>query len=173
VLLQSGANGNLVLGNYFLEGFWEDVKLPKYASGDIVLHGNYPYRNRIEGNICNQIVIDNSHGLNGPGNVIARNRTLGYGIFVSSKGIESVSIVNNDIVKQGFIQGKIRGKKRKMILQNNRRNNKFYKKALKGTHDDINSENRIGYEIGYPGDFWRFHNEAMFRYEKSTISTFN
>lgn len=112
VVLQLGANRNWIVENYFRNGYWEDVWLPKRASGDIVLHGNYPFMNFIEGNICNNIVIDNSHGLNGPLNIIQHNRTLLYGIYLNRKSTDKgIYIFDNIIDKKGcFKKGfKLRG----------------------------------------------------------------
>lgn len=111
VVLQLGANQNFIRENYFANGFWEEVWLPKKAAGDIVLHGNYPYLNFIEGNICNNIVIDNSHGLNGPYNIIEHNLTLRYGIYMNKKSVdEKIYVFDNRIRKGCFRKGMKFGK---------------------------------------------------------------
>lgn len=174
VVIQSGANGNIVRGNYALEGFWEEVRLPKFSAGDIVLHGNYPYQNIIEGNVCNQIVIDKSHGLNGF-TTLLKNRLLKYGIFVQSKSVEGVLIQQNDLVKSKCLEGKIRGRKMNLDLNCNRRNSKLYKaNADKGFECKPMADNtKHIYSLGYPCDFSNYYNAAIFRYKSSLISTFN
>ncbi len=83
MLLQAGANGNVLAYNYSLDPYWTETGLPPDAAGDLVLHGNYPYLNLFEGNIIQNIVIDNSHGINGPGNTFFRNRAEHFGIFMN------------------------------------------------------------------------------------------
>lgn len=96
VLLQAGCNGNVVAYNHSQEPL--RTEFPSDASGDIVLHGNYPFLNLIEGNSVQQIYIDNSHGLNGPYNTLFRNRTSGYGIVMSFPYSPSQNIVGNEII---------------------------------------------------------------------------
>ncbi len=84
MLLQAGPNGNVISYNYSMQPFWTGTNLPPNAAGDLVLHGNYPYCNLFEGNIVQNIVIDDSHGANGPGNVFFRNRAEMYGIFMNN-----------------------------------------------------------------------------------------
>jgi hypothetical protein len=83
MILQAGANGNVFAYNYSYEPYWTGTILPANAAGDIVLHGNYPYANLFEGNSGQNIVIDDSHGQNGPFNTFLRNRADGYGIFMN------------------------------------------------------------------------------------------
>lgn len=84
MLLQSGANGNVLAYNYSTEPFWTGTLLPSNSAGDIVLHGNYPYMNLFEGNVIQNIVIDNSHGINGPYNTFFRNRAELFGLFMNT-----------------------------------------------------------------------------------------
>jgi len=81
ILLQAGANGNYIAHNESTNPYWTDVKLPATSAGDIVLHGNFPYANLIEMNKCKTIVIDKSHGMNGPYNTFFNNEVSGYGIW--------------------------------------------------------------------------------------------
>ena len=46
VLLQAGANGNVIAYNYSLDPFWSST--PSDAAGDMVLHGNYVFANLFE-----------------------------------------------------------------------------------------------------------------------------
>jgi len=100
ILLQSGANNNIIGYNYSEEPFWTTLILPENAAGDIVLHGNFPFDNLIEGNICQNIVIDDSHGINGGHNTFFRNRTESYGIFMNrGEPTDNQNFVGNLIVR--------------------------------------------------------------------------
>tara|TARA_B100000809_G_scaffold190351_1_gene188927 strand:+ start:11192 stop:12931 length:1740 start_codon:yes stop_codon:yes gene_type:complete len=100
MLLQSGANGNVFAYNYSLEPFWTST--PSNSAGDMVLHGNFPYANLFEENICKNIVVDNSHGPNGPYNTFLRNRAEGFGIFFSSSNSPDQNFIGNDIPNTSF-----------------------------------------------------------------------
>lgn len=98
VLLQSSANGNVIGYNYSKDAFWESGWLPANSAGDLVLHGNFTYLNLFEGNICQQMVIDNSHGINGPYNTFFRNRGENYGLFMNNgPASDSQNYVGNEI----------------------------------------------------------------------------
>ena len=84
MLVQAGANGNVFAYNHSTAAFWSAFPFPSNAAGDVVLHGNYPYMNLFEGNVVQNIVIDNSHGINGPNNMFFRNRAELYGIFMNT-----------------------------------------------------------------------------------------
>lgn len=106
VLLQAGCNGNVIAYNYSVNPFWTETGLPSNSAGDMVLHGNYPFANLFEGNTCQNIVIDNTHGINGPANTFFRNRALLYGIFMNSgPASDSQVFINNEIVSAVFLQG--------------------------------------------------------------------
>lgn len=98
ILMQSGANGNVAAYNYSKEPYWTEPFLPSNSSGDLVLHGNYPYLNLFEGNINQNAVIDNSHGINGPFNTFFRNRSETYGVFMNSgPATDSIQIIGHEI----------------------------------------------------------------------------
>ncbi len=98
MLIQSGANGNVYGYNYSYDPFWEDGFLPANSAGDAVLHGNYTYLNLFEGNTIQNIVVDASHGSNGPYNTFLRNRAELYGFFSDSgTPTDSMNIVGNEI----------------------------------------------------------------------------
>lgn len=106
VLLQAGANGNVIAYNYSTDPYWTDTQLPENSAGDMVLHGNYPYANLFEGNLCQNIVIDNSHGLNGPDNTFFRNRAELYGIFMNSSPASDGQIfVGNEVTNPDLFFG--------------------------------------------------------------------
>jgi len=100
MILQSGANGNVFAYNYSLDPYWDSQ--PNDSAGDIVIHGNYTYANLFEQNICQNIVIDNSHGANGPYNSFFRNRAEGFGIFFSADNSPDQNIIGNEIPNNKF-----------------------------------------------------------------------
>ncbi|MFT6027050.1 MAG: hypothetical protein ACI8P5_001309 [Bacteroidia bacterium] len=103
MLLQSGANGNVLGYNYSYDPYWDQSSFPTNSAGDAVLHGNYPYLNLFEGNTVQNIVVDASHGNNGPYNTFFRNRVELYG-FISDNGTptDSMNVVGNEITGLAF-----------------------------------------------------------------------
>jgi len=98
MLLQAGANGNVVSYNYSKNPHWESGFLPADSAGEIVLHGNYPYANLFEGNIVGNIVVDDSHGINGPNNTFFRNRADGYGFFTALiNPTDALNLIGNEV----------------------------------------------------------------------------
>lgn len=97
MLMQAGANGNVFAYNYSRKP--KRVEMPSEISSDITLHGNYAHANLIEGNICEHICVDNSHGANGSLNTIFRNRAETYGINVTDKLADRMNIVGNETFK--------------------------------------------------------------------------
>ncbi|MFT5645812.1 MAG: hypothetical protein ACI976_000486 [Aureispira sp.] len=100
MLVQAGANGNVFAYNYSLDPFWSST--PSNSAGDMVLHGNYVYANLFEQNICQNIVIDDSHGPNGPHNTFFRNRGEGFGIFFSANNSPNQNFIGNEITNTNF-----------------------------------------------------------------------
>jgi hypothetical protein len=98
ILLQSGANGNVISGNYSINPFWKEGILPANSAGELVLHGNYPFANLFEGNEVGNIVVDNSHGFNGPGNVFYRNKASLWGVFMNNGAGNATHFVGNEII---------------------------------------------------------------------------
>ncbi|MGZ5244399.1 MAG: T9SS type A sorting domain-containing protein, partial [Bacteroidia bacterium] len=105
VLVQAGANGNVVAYNYSINPTWSGVMLPSNAAGDIVLHGNYAYANLFEGNVVQNIVIDNSHGKNGPLNTFFRNRAELYGLVMNNNSGNEQAFIGNEITSNGMFMG--------------------------------------------------------------------
>lgn len=106
MILQAGANGNVFGYNYSKDSYWTEVSLPSNSAGDLVLHGNYTYANLFEGNIGQQIVIDDSHGINGPYNTFFRNRLELYGIFMNNNpATNDVNFVGNEVTNSAFTYG--------------------------------------------------------------------
>lgn len=100
IIVQAGANGNVFAYNYSLDPYWDSS--PSNSAGDLVLHGNYAYANLFEQNIGQNIVIDNSHGPNGPFNTFFRNRSEGYGIFFSASNSPDQNFLGNEITNSSF-----------------------------------------------------------------------
>lgn len=104
-LLQAAANGNVIAYNYSYDTYWKETWLPSSSAGDIVLHGNYPYSNLFEGNIIQNLVIDNSHGMNGPYNTFFRNRIENYGVVMNSSSGDNMNFIANEITGSGILKG--------------------------------------------------------------------
>ncbi len=98
MIVQAGANGNVFAYNYSLDPNWVEGFFPANSAGDIVLHGDYPFLNLFEGNIVQNMVVDDSHGINGPFNTLFRNRADLWG-FVMNNGpaTDSLNIVGNEV----------------------------------------------------------------------------
>jgi hypothetical protein len=106
MIAQSGANGNVFAYNYSFDPYWTDVSLPANSAGDLVMHGNYPYMNLAEGNTVQHMVVDASHGNNGPMNTFFRNRAQLYGFF-SDAGTpsDSMNVIGNELTNTGMFMG--------------------------------------------------------------------
>ena len=104
ILLQAGANGNVVTFNHSLDPYWTNSNpiLGANSAGELVLHGNFVFANLFEQNDVQNIVIDNSHGANGPFNTFLRNRASLYGIFFSDGTSPSQNFIGNEIPNTGF-----------------------------------------------------------------------
>jgi hypothetical protein len=104
MLLQAGANGNVLAYNASDAPYWESF--PSDAAGDLVLHGNWVFANLAEGNDVAHVVIDNSHGANGHHNAFLRNRAREYGLFMgASPYADSTMILGNEITSSSIIKG--------------------------------------------------------------------
>jgi len=96
MLMQASANGNVTGYNYSRENHWDNRPAPADLTSDITLHGNYVYANLFEGNICQHIGIDDSHGYNGPLNTFFRNRAEKRGINVNAGQTAGQNYVGNE-----------------------------------------------------------------------------
>lgn len=106
MLMQSGANGNVYGYNYSYDPYWVSGFLPSNSAGDAVLHGNYVFLNLFEGNTIQNIVVDASHGSNGPYNTFFRNRAELYGFFSDADTpTDSMNVVGNEITNSGWPLG--------------------------------------------------------------------
>ncbi len=105
MMVKQGANGNVFAYNYSRE--------PKRSepindfAGDINCHGHYPFANLFEGNVAQNITIDQAWGPNGPYNTFFRNRAELYGLLMSSGTVQSdtQNFVGNDITNMGGLMG--------------------------------------------------------------------
>jgi hypothetical protein len=102
---QTGANGNVLSYNYSLDP--NRSESPANFGADISLHGHYPYANLFEGNIVQNIMIDQTWGPSGPFNTFFRNRAELYGIIMTSGAAESDSLnfVGNEVTNTQVLMG--------------------------------------------------------------------
>jgi hypothetical protein len=106
MLFQAGSNGNVCGYNYSFNPYWNEGFFPTNSAGDIVFHGNYPFANLCEGNINQNTVIDNSHGINGSYNTLFRNRSELYGVFMNtSPPTDSVQFLGLEVTNTGPFLG--------------------------------------------------------------------
>ncbi|MCB0507322.1 MAG: hypothetical protein KDD21_03370 [Bacteroidetes bacterium] len=166
-LLQATANGNVIAYNYSYNPYWTENWLPSSSAGDIVLHGNYPYANLIEGNIIQNLVIDNSHGENGPYNTFFRNRIENYGIVMNGNSGNNMNFIANEITGSGLLKGMF-------MLSGNQVEigNTIKGKIQSGTVSENSLINKnYSAKIGVPYKVNSWNNEAYLRNQKQ-IKTF-
>ena len=103
--LQTGANGNVIAYNYSRDPNRSEV--PSNYGADISLHGHFPFANLFEGNVIQNIGIDQTWGPSGPFNTFLRNNVELYGIVMTSGTAESDSLnfIGNEIPNTGFLLG--------------------------------------------------------------------
>jgi hypothetical protein len=103
--MQTGANGNVISYNYSIDP--NRSEFPSNYGADISLHGHYPYANLFEGNIIQNIGIDQAHGPAGPLNTFLRNRVELYGLIMTSGAAQSDSqnFVGNEIPNTSSFMG--------------------------------------------------------------------
>jgi hypothetical protein len=100
MMVKQGANGNVFGYNYSIEPTRSE-QFSDYG-GDISLHGHYAFANLFEGNIVQNIHIDQTGGPSGPYNTFFRNRTELYGIWMTAGAVQSdkQNFVGNEVVKK-------------------------------------------------------------------------
>lgn len=106
MMVKTGANGNVFSYNYSFEPV--RTEFPSDASGDISLHGHYPFANLFEGNVVQNIVIDHYWGPAGPENTFFRNRAELFGIIMTTSDSISTNeqnFVGNETTDPGFFHG--------------------------------------------------------------------
>ena len=99
MMSKDGANGNVFAYNYSSDVYRNGAnEFPSDFAGDISLHGHYSYANLYEGNIVQNIVIDEYWGPSGPLNTFFRNRVEDYGIFMSTTQTNNTNFVGNEVI---------------------------------------------------------------------------
>ena len=103
--LQCGANGNVIAYNYSLDP--NRSEFPSNLGADISLHGHYSFANLFEGNVVQNIQVDQTWGPSGQFNTFFRNRADLYGILMTSGTVNSDSenFVGNEIPNTGTFLG--------------------------------------------------------------------
>jgi len=124
MMLKTGANGNVFAYNYSRDPFRSETVSD--LSGDISLHGHYPFANLFEGNIIQNIIIDHYWGPSGPLNTFFRNRAELWGIIMTQSDTTETSeqnFVGNECTNTSFLHGQF---------------------ALKGTDNFVYANNILG-----------------------------
>ncbi len=105
MMVKQGASGNVFAYNYSIDPFRSEF--PNDFGADISLHGHFPFANLFEGNICQNLVIDQAWGPSGPFNTFFRNRVERYGVICLGGSVDSdrQNFVGNDITGTGLGQG--------------------------------------------------------------------
>ena len=105
MMVKAGANGNVFAYNYSQNVYRNGAgEFPADLAGDISLHGHYSYANLFEGNIVQNIIVDEYWGPSGPYNTFFRNRTEHYGILMDAKQTNNSNFVGNEIIGS-FLSG--------------------------------------------------------------------
>ena len=100
MMVKEGANGNVFAYNYSKQTNRSEPVAS--FSGDISLHGQYPFANLFEGNIVQDIMIDQYWGGNGMYNTFLRNRAERHGFVVlddATVTTDSSNVLGNEITK--------------------------------------------------------------------------
>jgi len=106
MMVKTGANGNVFAYNYSRDPFRSETISD--LSGDISLHGHYPFANLFEGNIVQNIIIDHYWGPSGPLNTFYRNRAELWGIIMTKSDTTETSeqnFVGNECTDASFLHG--------------------------------------------------------------------
>lgn len=92
MMVKTGANGSVFAYNYSRDPIRSEAISD--LSGDISLHGHYPFANLFEGNIVQNIIIDHYWGPSGPWNTFFRNRAELWGIIMTQSDTTETSEQN-------------------------------------------------------------------------------
>lgn len=106
MMVKTGANGNVFSYNYSFDV--SRSEWPFNFTGDISLHGHYPYANLFEGNIVQNILTDHYWGPSGPLNTFFRNRIELFGIIITGGNptyTDKQSFIGNEIINNSFFYG--------------------------------------------------------------------
>ena len=99
MMVKQGANANVFAYNYSTEPNRSEPIAD--FSGDISVHGHFPFYNLFESNTVNNIIIDHYWGEAGYFNTFLRNRTENYGIITTTSDSQSKSqnFIGNESTK--------------------------------------------------------------------------
>ena len=105
MIAKQGANGNVFGYNYSREPIRSEP-IADYAA-DLCMHGHYAFANLFEGNIAQNLQVDQAWGPSGPYNTFFRNKIELYGILMSSGTVQSdrQNFVGNDITNSTLFHG--------------------------------------------------------------------
>lgn len=106
MMVKTGANANVFGYNYSVEPYRSE-SIHDF-SGDISLHGHYPFLNLFEGNIVQNIIIDHYWGPAGENNTFFRNRAELYGIIMTSDEIlesKKQNFIGNEVTNFNSFHG--------------------------------------------------------------------
>jgi Pectate lyase superfamily protein len=119
MILQAGANGNVYAYNYSMDPY-RDNFIVANSVGDFALHGNWTYANLFEGNVGQNIMVDNSHGKNGACNTFFKNKVETWGILVYPGSGDAINFVGNEVTNKGLFYGRyMLGGSKHFELKNN------------------------------------------------------
>ena len=106
MMVKAGANGNVFSYNYSHDVY--RTEFPVDLSGDISLHGHYPFANLFEGNVVQNMIIDHYWGPAGPWNTFFRNRADSWGIIMTPSDTTETgrqNFVGNETTNDSFYHG--------------------------------------------------------------------
>ncbi len=106
LVLEAGANGNVISYNYSTRTYWEKPNEASNNSADIWLNGNYPFANLLEGNVVQNIEFNSKNGINGP-NTFYCNWAELFGFKMQSNSADSLNIIKTRITNNLPQFGKI------------------------------------------------------------------
>lgn len=152
MMVKQGANGNVFGYNYSTHVV--RTEFPNNGSGDISLHGHFPFANLFEGNIVQNINLDMTWGPAGPYNCFFRNRTELYGLIMADPNGAPLSnelFIGNEITGKDALYGNylLTGK-----------DNYAYGNNVKGAYkpSPISDIDTLSFYLADKPNFWTVHN---------------
>ena len=154
MILAAGANGNVYAYNYSFDPR-STTEYPLDNVGDLSLHGHYAYANLIEGNIVQNLIVDDFWGAAGPYNTFFRNREELYGIEILDQynyavKSERQNLVGNEVPNTDSLKGNY-------VIQTN--NNFTYDNNIKDTIQPPKTDvlNDVSYYLTSKPYFWNIN----------------
>lgn len=151
MILAAGANGNVYAYNYSTDPR-STTEIPPDNIGDLSLHGHYAYANLFEGNIVQNLIVDDYWGASGPYNTFFRNREELYGIEILDQYGYAVksqrqNIVGNEVTNVDSLKGNY-------VIQT--ANNFTYNNNIKNTFQPAGTDtlNDVSYYLTSKPYFW-------------------